>query len=365
MAHNRLDISHFAGQWPYRVGGIGTSMPPMNTSLRIPTPVAWSLVAVVALAFVSWLPDGAGQLSGTSVPVTWQRVAQLTFEGIKFGLIIGVTAIGLSLVFGISGLVNFAHGELVTIGATVAFLLNASAAGPLLPLPVAAAIAVAAGALVGVGLERGLWQPMRRRGATLTQLFIMSVGLSLLLRHATLIAYGGSRQSYRGYAIQQPLALGPVSATPRDLTVMGISLLVLAAVGLFLTRSHVGRATRAISGNAELAAVAGINVTAILRWTWLVAGVLAAIGGVMFGLVEAVSWDMGFNLLLLMFAGVILGGLGTAFGALMGSLVVGLVAQLSTLVLPVELRNAWALSVMVLVLALRPQGLFGRRERVA
>jgi len=142
------------------------------------------------------------------------------------------------------------------------------------------------------------------------------------------------------------------------------SLLVLAGVGLMLKRTRAGKAIRAVSDNRDLAESSGIDVSRVVLNVWLLAGGLAALGGVFFGLAQLVSWDMGFKLLLLMFAAVILGGLGTAYGVIAGSLVVGIVAQVSTIWLPVELQNAWALVVLILVLLVRPQGIFGRRERV-
>jgi branched-chain amino acid transport system permease protein len=131
-----------------------------------------------------------------------------------------------------------------------------------------------------------------------------------------------------------------------------------------LQRTRTGKAIRAVSDNRDLAESSGIDVSRVILNVWLLAGGLAALGGVFFGLAQLVSWDMGFRLLLLMFAAVILGGLGTAYGVIAGSLVVGIVAQVSTLWFPVELQNAWALLVLILVLLVRPQGIFGQRERV-
>ncbi|MGH3328276.1 MAG: branched-chain amino acid ABC transporter permease [Streptomycetales bacterium] len=299
---------------------------------------------------------GAGQLLG--------RVAQLLVEGVKFGVIIAITAIGLSLIFGTTGLINFAHGELVTIGATAAFFLNVAAAGPGLQLIPAALIAIVIGAMIGGGMERGLWRPLRLRGVGRIQLFIISIGLSLLLRHLILVFFGSRPQPYADYTIQQAIRVGPISITPRDLVIVGLSFAVLVGVGLMLQLTRVGKAMRAVSDNRDLAESSGINVDRVVLVVWLLGGGLAALGGVFFGLAEIVAWDMGFNLLLLMFAGVILGGLGTAYGAMVGSLLVGMVAQLSTLYFPVELQYAWALLALIIVLLVRPQGILGRAERI-
>lgn len=290
------------------------------------------------------------------------RFLQLVVEGIKYGTIIAITSVGLSLVFGTTGLINFAHGELVALGAIAAFFFSS---GPFdLPLVLAAVLAIIIGGASGGVLERGLWRPLRKRGTGLIQMFIISIGVSLLLRHLLLVLYGGGRQQYDQYGLQGEMALGPVSITPRDLTVTVIAIIVILCVALMLQRTRIGKAMRALSDNRDLAESSGINVDRVILLVWILGGGLAALGGVFYGLTTAVYWDMGFNLLLLMFAGVILGGLGSAFGAVVGSLVVGLVAQLSTLWFPTELQNAWALLALIIVLLVRPQGILGRAQRV-
>ncbi|GEL20602.1 branched-chain amino acid ABC transporter permease [Pseudonocardia asaccharolytica] len=297
-------------------------------------------------------------------PGTGAVLAQLTLAGIKFGAIIAITAIGLSLIFGTTNLINFAHGELVTIGAIAAFFLNAATLGPEWGLIPSALVAIAIGALVGAALELGLWRPLRRRGTGRIQLFVVSIGLSLLLRHILLVIFGSRPRPYAQYVIQEVMVFGPISITPRDLVITLLSLGALVAVGLMLLRTRIGKAMRAVSDDRELAEASGVNVSRVILYVWILGGGLAALGGVLFGLAEIVAWDMGFRLLLLMFAAVILGGLGSPFGAMVGGLLVGLVAQLSTVYFPVELQNAWALGVLILVLLVRPQGILGRPVRV-
>ncbi len=289
------------------------------------------------------------------------RFLQLFVEGIKLGAIIAITAVGLSLVFGTTRLINFAHGELVTIGAMTAFFFSVSPFT--MPLVLAAVLAVGVGGLAGGAMERVLWRPLRRRGAGLIQMFIISIGLSLLLRHLLLVLFGSRRQTYRDFTVQQNLEIGPIAITPRDLVVTLLSGLVILGVAFMLQRTRIGKAMRAVSDNRDLAESSGIDVDRVVLIVWVVGGALAALGGVFYGLTQAVYWDMGFNLLLLMFAGVILGGLGSAYGAVVGSLVVGLVAQLSTLWFPTELQNAWALLALIVVLLVRPQGILGQAER--
>ena len=290
------------------------------------------------------------------------RIPQNLLNGVKFGLIIAMTAIGLSLVFGTTGLINFAHGELVTFGAIIAYFINV--AGPGIPLVGAALLAVAVGGLFGGALDRGLWRPLRDRRTGLVQMLVISIGLTLVLRHVMLIAFGGGSRTYSDYAVQAPLTLGPLRVTPRDLVVMGLSVLVLVGIALLLQRTRLGKAMRAVADNRDLAESSGIDVKRIILIVWVLGGALAAMGGVFLGVVENVHYMMGFRLLLLMFAGVILGGLGTAFGAAVGSLVVGIVTEVSTVWLTSELKEMWALIILILILLARPQGILGIKERI-
>lgn len=283
--------------------------------------------------------------------------------GLEFGLIIAMTAVGLSLIFGTTRLINFAHGELVTLGAVIAYVFGTA------PLQWGFAVAVIL-AIVGVAafsglLELGLWRPLRKRGTGLIQMFIISIGLSLLLRNGIQYFFGTSREQYQQATNETPWDLGPISLAPRDLIIMVLSIVVLIAVAVMLQRTRMGKAMRALADNRDLAEASGINVDRVVLQVWIIGGGLAAGGGILFGLMpsSAVSFDMGFHLLLLMFAGIILGGLGNAYGAMLGSIVVGLVAQYSTVWFPAELENAWAMLVLIVVLLVRPQGILGRLQR--
>lgn len=306
-----------------------------------------------------------GKAAPETGPSTWGRLAQLTADGVVFGAIVALSALGLSLVFATTGFVNFAHGELVTIGAVVAFLLNASGAGPGVHLVSAAIVAVAGGALLGAALERGLWRPLRARRVALFPLLVVSIGLSLLLRHVVLLLFGGRTRPFADYTLQTRVELGPVSLAPRDLVVAACAFAVLGAVGLGLQRTRLGKAIRAVSDDRDLAECSGIDVRRVVMLVWVVAGAIAALGGVFLGMVEQVGWSMGFNLLLPMFAGVVLGGLGTAFGVVAGSVVIGVATQVSTLWFPTELKFLWALVALVVILLVRPQGILGRARRIA
>lgn len=303
--------------------------------------------------------DDAAAPSGPSFV---DRLVQLTVEGIKFGAIIAITAVGLSLVFGTTRLINFAHGEYVTFGAIMTFFLSVT---PLnLPLLVAALGGLALTALLAGTVELTVWRPMRRKSAGLIQQFIVAIGLALVVRHVLLVMFGSRRRQYDEFNLQQAMDLGLFRITPRDLVVTIIAFALMGLVAFMLERTRVGKAMRAVNDNVDLASASGIDVERVTMIVWVLGGALAGVGGVLFGLTQAIYPDMGFQLLLLMFAAVILGGLGSAYGAMVGALAIGLVSQLSTLWFPASLQNMWALLVMILVLLVRPQGILGRRERV-
>lgn len=305
--------------------------------------------------------EGGAAVVGSSGSTSLSHVLGALVAGLQFGLIIAMTAIGLSLVFGTTGLINFAHGEYVAIGAVTAYIFGTT---PLSwPFIVAILIGiVVVGALSGL-IEIVLWRPLRKRGTGLIQMFIISIGLSLLLRHLVLLFFGSGRQQYAQSTTQTPVTIGPIQVQPRDLVIMAISVVVLIAVGVMLQKTRMGKAMRALADNRDLAEASGIDVQKVIVQVWVLGGGLAALGGVFYGLKAAVTWDMGYNLLLLMFAGIILGGLGSAYGAILGSLVIGIVAQGSSIWFPTELQNAWALLVMIVVLLVRPQGILGRLQR--
>ncbi|RBY88508.1 branched-chain amino acid ABC transporter permease [Blastococcus sp. TF02A-26] len=286
---------------------------------------------------------------------------QLFVDGLRFGLLIAISAVGLSLIFGTTGLTNFAHGELVTIGAIVAFYLNVDADIPLLG---AAVIAVVIGGLVGALNELALWRPLRRRGTGLVAALVVSIGLSLAVRYLIQTVYGGRSNPYEDYQSQRARDYGAFALTDRDLYSIIISLVVLVAVALMLQRTRIGKAMRAVADNRDLAASSGIDVNRVILIVWVMGGALAALGGVLLGLSDQIQWDMGFRLLLLMFAGVTLGGLGTAYGALVGSIIVGVFVQMSTLVIRDDVKYVGGLLLLILILVVRPQGILGSRSRV-
>lgn len=308
----------------------------------------------------------------------FERVAQLTANGVQLGLILAMCSVGLSLIFGTTGLTNFAHGEMVTWGGLMAFLLNVTGLGfigflgflPLiddqgrLHILLAAPLAVVLGGVFGLFLDWAVFARLRKRGIGLITQMVLTVGLAILLRNAFLFQFKGRTRPLREYTLQNAIDIGPISVTPRDIVITFLSAGILVVVALSLQLTRLGKATRAVSDNVDLATATGIDSQKVIRIVWIAAGSLAALGGIFRGMTEQVGFEMGSNLLFLMFAAITLGGLGSAFGALVGGFLVGLFVELATLVVPSELKNTPALAILILVLLLRPQGILGKAQRV-
>lgn len=278
--------------------------------------------------------------------------------GINLGILLAMAAIGLSLIYGTTALNNFAHGEMVTLGALLAFTFSKLMGMNLLLAAVLTMIIVSAS---GWLQDAAIWRPLRKRRVGLTQMMIVSIGLSLVIRYIFQIIYGGDTKVLSQGEIWDVFGV-PTQAV--NVISAGVGVVILLLVAAFLTKTRIGKATRAVADNASLAAATGIDVERIIRIVWVIAGALTGISGVMLGLFLQASWDMGFSILLLMFAAVTLGGLGTAFGAAVGAMVIGVFVELSTLVIPTDLKFAGALVVMILVLLIRPQGILGKAQRI-
>lgn len=290
------------------------------------------------------------------------QLVERIVNGLRFGLMLALAAVGASLVYGTTGLSNFAHGEMVTFGAVMSLVFSR---GLGLPIYVAIPIAIVLSALAGYLLDAALWRPLRRRRTGIVQLMIVSIGLSLAARYTFQYFIGGSTSQLPG-ADMRPIPLfGSVSLNVIDMISVAISIVVMLGFAYWLLFTRIGKATRAISDNASLAAASGIDVDRVVRIVWIMAGGLAGLAGVLYAYYRpGIKWDMGAEFLLILFAAVTLGGLGTAFGALAGSIVIGLIVEVSTLWIPSDLKYAAPLAVLIIILLFRPQGILGRRERV-
>jgi len=305
-----------------------------------------------------------GEVRTSIATPLYERVIRLAIDGLRFGLVIAVAAIGLSLIFGTTGLTNFSHGEMVTLGAVFTWTFNVTFGMPLL---IAALLGVVAGVGVGWLNNAGVWRPLRKRRVGLIPQLVVSIGLAISLRYLILALFSDRSQAFADYPVTAQRQWGPIAITDVNLMTIVVSLVVLVAVAVMLQKTPIGKAMRAVSDNKDLAAASGINVERVITFVWCLGGGLAALGGVLLAMSELggrVQWEMGFKLLLLMFAGITLGGLGTAYGALLGCIVVGMLVQLSTLVIPPDLKYVGGLLILILILIVRPQGILGSRERI-
>lgn len=290
------------------------------------------------------------------------ELAQLGANGLVTGSILAMAAVGVSLVYGILRIVNFAHGDYLTFGAYVALLVNVGWHGHIV---VAALGAVVVTALLAAGLEFALWRPLRRKRAGLFSLFIAAIGLALVLRHVIFLVAGARPRRY-DVDVFQVYELGPIRLSQSQAVAVGIALTAIVLVGLMLARTGLGKAMRALADDRSLAAVSGIDVDRTVVVTWVLAGGLAGVAGLLQALIlNAFNPNFGSMLLLPVFAAVVLGGIGSAYGALVGGLVLGLVMEVSTWSAfaggsPPVYKPVVAFAVLIVVLLVRPQGVFGR-----
>lgn len=308
-----------------------------------------------------------GEVEGATGQAT--QGLQLLVGGIVFSLLLAMASLGLSMIFGTTGLTNFAHGELITFGALAAFTLDQlpgaiRLGGADITVIVGVITAFVVSGLFGWVQDRALWAPLRKRGTGLIAMMIISIGLSIFLRNIYQYFAGGDSKNYSQFSSPAPYEIGPILITSKDLIVIALSTVVLLLSVLALQRTRTGKAMRAVADNPALAASSGINVERVISVVWIGGAALAGLSGVLLGLTQGFDYQIGFKILLLVFAAVTLGGLGTIWGALLGSFIIGIFIEVSTLVVPAELKFVGALVVLIVVLLFRPQGLLGRAERV-
>jgi branched-chain amino acid transport system permease protein len=299
-------------------------------------------------------------------------ILQVLTDGLVVGSIVSLGAIGLTLTFSILRFSNFGHGEMLAWGAylalsAVGWFQTFIGAGPFGPLsfgwPLLLALGVAIVGTVGLALavDAALFRRLRAQGAI--TLVIASFGAALALRNLLFFIYGGIPQYYSD-ALQMAIPLLPRSVyggmriTPDQIFVLVLTLATVIAVHLFLSRSTLGRAMRATSLNPQLVRVCGIDPERVLRATWVLGGVLAAVSGVLAGLTVQLRPTLGQDLLLPLFAAAILGGIGSVWGAVVGGLIVGLAESAAVMWIGAEYRAAASFAVLILILLVRPTGLF-------
>jgi branched-chain amino acid transport system permease protein len=297
---------------------------------------------------------------------------QHTSDGILTGAIIALGAIGVTLSMTILRFANFGHSELVTFGAYIALVFvsfSGIGAQPIDPFsigwPFFAAIAAAGvgTALLALATDWLIFRRLRRSNAARLTFIFASFGAALILRNLIMLGFGASPEYYSRELTMAILIPPGIRVMPDQILVLGLTLVLVVALWAFLTFTRAGLAMRAVAESPTLSSVSGIDVNSVTRWTWILSGGLAAMAGVFFGLTVQLRPEMGFNLLLPLFAAAILGGAGSVFGAVVGGLIVGLAENLSVIWISPGYKMAIPFLLMLVLLYLRPHGLFGRGER--
>ncbi|MCB1883748.1 MAG: branched-chain amino acid ABC transporter permease [Geminicoccaceae bacterium] len=283
-------------------------------------------------------------------------ILQLLLYGVVLGSIVALGAVGVTLTFGILGFANFAHGDLMAFGAYVALVAYTWLALPLwLALPAAVAATVALALLVDALVFR------RFRTRRPIVLLISSFGVALILRSLIQIGFGPGTVLY-STRIQIAERFWGLRVKPDQIVIVALTLVLVVLLHLFLSRTRTGKAMRAMADNPTLARLSGIDTENVIRWTWAIGGALAAVAGVCLGLNSRLSPEMGWFLLLAVFAAAILGGIGRPYGAILGGYVVGICVEMSNLVLPAEYSPVVPFALLVVMLIVRPTGLFAGRS---
>jgi branched-chain amino acid transport system permease protein/neutral amino acid transport system permease protein len=279
------------------------------------------------------------------------ELLQLVLFGIVVGGIIAVGAVGVSLIFGILRFANFAHGDMMTLGAYLALIV----VGPLaLPMYVAFPLALAGTAAIVVGIDQMLFRRLRRTAPVI--LLISSFGVALILRSAIQLVWGPDNIVYSS-AIQLPWRFSGLRIRPDHVTILITVAALVVLLHLFLQHTRMGKAMRAMSDDPDLARVTGINTERVVIWTWIMGGGLAAAAGIFLGMDTRLNPLLGWNLLLPVFAAALLGGIGKPYGAIAGGFVIGIATEVSTMFMQPVYKPAVAFALIVILLILRPTGL--------
>jgi branched-chain amino acid transport system permease protein len=285
---------------------------------------------------------------------------QFTFSGLTVGAIYALVALGFTLIYNASDVVNFAQGEFVMLGGMVTVF--ATAAG--VPMPLAALLAIVVAALVGLLLHRLAIEPAR--AASPVTLIIITIGASILLRGITAVVFDKNYHSLPPFFGNTPFTLGGATLLPQSLVVLAGVGVVLVALWLFLKRTLTGKSMLATAANRTAAQLTGINTSAVIGIAFMISAVIGAVGGILATPITLTYYDAGTMLALKGFAAAVLGGMGNPVGAVVGGLLLGLLEQFSAGYVSSQYKDAVAFIVILLVLFTMPQGLFGtsKVERV-
>ena len=282
-------------------------------------------------------------------------VGQTTLNGLVAAGYFSLGAVGLTLVFGSLRIINFAHGDLLTLGAYLTLGMNALG----LPFWPAAALAVAATAGVALVLDWIVWEPMRRQQTSTLQLFLVAIGLAMIIRY-TIQFFAGSQPRSLGQDVLSEIVVGPFHLGALQALALIVGVAAASLVGLGLAFTRFGKQIRALADDMALAEVSGVDARSMIRLVWLVAGGLAALAGVLYAAaVGSVNPNFGFLILLSLFTAAVLGGIGNAYGALAGGLIVGLAQEWSTLFFNTRWKPVVGFAILILMLLIMPRGIFG------
>ncbi len=275
-----------------------------------------------------------------------------------FGLItasvLALAAVGLSLQFGVTNYINFAYGEFLTIGCYVAWTLNNALHLNIYLSMVLATLLMGVFALL---LNRFLLRPFTKKGVPLLFLLVVTFGLSLVLSNLIVAIWGPGFKSF-DLPGEVPYTLGPFLFTASQLAIIGIAIVAMATLHILLTRTEIGKAMRAMSDSVELAQISGIDTDRITSFTWLLSGCLAGLAGIVLAInITSFQPAFGGEFLFVIFAAVILGGVGSPYGAMLGALVIGLATEMSAVVINSAYKGDVAFALLILTLLLRPQGI--------
>ncbi|WP_259779878.1 branched-chain amino acid ABC transporter permease [Aestuariispira ectoiniformans] len=284
------------------------------------------------------------------------EILQLLLYGIILGSILSLGAIGVSLTFGILRFANFSHGDLMTIGAYVTLVVFGILK---MPFWIGFIVALVVTAALAVLIDKLLYRNFRRSQPII--LLISSFGVALILRSLIQLIWGPDNQVFeQGIQIAQKFA--GLRIKPDQITILVGTAVLVIALHLFLQKTKVGKAMRAVADNAELARLTGIDTEKVIMWTWVMGGALAAAAGIFLGLDTRLFPEMGWNILLPVFAAAILGGIGNPYGAVAGGIIIGIAQEMSTLFLDPAYKPAIAFALMVVILIVRPTGIFAGRS---
>jgi branched-chain amino acid transport system permease protein len=282
---------------------------------------------------------------------------QYLVAGITYGTIYAIVAIGFNIIYNTTGIINFAQGEFVMLGGMIGVTLHA-----LVPMPVAIAGAVVVTMLVGALIEMLFIRWLRR--PSVLRLIIITIGLSIGIRELALLLWGEGVRAlpyFTGTAVTS-LSIGDVHISPQVLWVLGISAVMVAALNFFFARTLLGRQMRACACNREAAQLCGISAKNMVTLSFVLSAGIGALAGCVISPITYVQYDSGTSLALKGFTVAILGGLGNSMAAIAAGLLLGSLESFSIWVMPAAYKDVIAISILLLILFVRPTGLFGNAE---